>query len=351
MKTELFNYTLPEELIAYHPPKKRDGGRLLVLGPNERDIDHKTIWDLPDILPQNALLVANDTKVIWARLKGHRPTGGKVETLLVRAVETDEESCLFTALAKSNKPLQIGNEIDLSGVSAQVVDKDEYGQITLRINASKDRLYQHLENRGEVPLPPYIKRSWEPEDKKRYQTVYARSEGSVAAPTAGLHFTHALLEKLKTGNIETIYLTLHVGPGTFRPVQSETIVNHRMDEEQYIIGQDTVDAIHLAKTQGRPVIAVGTTATRALEGAFAKHGELKPGSGFTDLFITPGFSFHVIDGLMTNFHLPKSTLLCLVSALAGRERILTAYEEAVKKRYHFYSYGDAMLILPPNKND
>jgi S-adenosylmethionine:tRNA ribosyltransferase-isomerase len=351
VKTELFNYTLPEELIAYHPPKKRDGGRLLVLGPNERDIDHKTIEDLPDILPQNALLVANDTKVFWARLKGHRPTGGKVETLLVRAVETGEESCLFTALAKSNKPLRIGNEIDLSGVSAQVVDKDKYGQITLRINASKDRLYQHLENHGEVPLPPYIKRSWEPEDKKRDQTVYARSEGSVAAPTAGLHFTHTLLEKLKTKNIETTYLTLHVGPGTFRPVQSETIVNHRMDEEQYIIGQDTVDAIHLAKTQGRPVIAIGTTATRALEGAFAKHGELKPGTGFTDLFITPGFSFHVIDGLMTNFHLPKSTLLCLVSALAGRERILTAYEEAVKKRYHFYSYGDAMLILPPNKND
>jgi S-adenosylmethionine:tRNA ribosyltransferase-isomerase len=351
VKTELFNYTLPEELIAYHPPKKRDGGRLLVLGPNEQDLVHKTIGDLPDILPQNTLLVANDTKVIWARLKGHRPTGGKVETLLVRAIETNEDNCLFSALAKSNKPLRIGNEIDLSGISAQVVDKDDHGQITLRINASKHRLYQHLETCGEVPLPPYIKRSWEPEDKKRYQTVYARSEGSVAAPTAGLHFTHALLEKLRAKNIQATYLTLHVGPGTFRPVQSETISNHRMDEEQYIIGQDTVDAIHLAKKQSRPVIAVGTTATRALEGAFAKHGELRPGTGFTDLFITPGFSFRVIDGLMTNFHLPKSTLLCLVSALVGRERILTAYEEAVKKRYHFYSYGDAMLILPPNKND
>jgi S-adenosylmethionine:tRNA ribosyltransferase-isomerase len=351
VKTELFNYTLPEELIAYHPPKKRDGGRLLVLGPGEDKLDHRTIGDLPHVLPKDTLLVANDTKVIWARLKGQRPTGGKVEVLLVRALEADAKSCLFTALAKANRPLRVGHELDLNGMPARVVQKDDFGQIALRIHASKAQLYQHLENRGEVPLPPYIKRSWEPEDKTRYQTVYARSEGSVAAPTAGLHFTHALLEKLKEKNIHIVYLTLHVGPGTFRPVQSEIIGNHRMDEEQYLIGKDAVDAIHLAKKQGRPVIAVGTTATRALEGSFAKHAALRPDSGFTDLFIAPGFSFKVIDGLMTNFHLPKSTLLCLVSALAGRERILAAYEEAVRRRYHFYSYGDAMLLLPPKKND
>ncbi len=324
---------------------------MLVLGPGEDTREHREIRDLPQALPKNALLVANDTKVIWARLKGQRPTGGKVEVLLVRAVDGDENSCLFTALAKANRSLRPGHEIDLNGLPAQVVEKDDQGQVTLRIHATQERLFRHLEERGEVPLPPYIKRSWEPEDKNRYQTVYARSEGSIAAPTAGLHFTPALLEKLKEKNIGIAYITLHVGPGTFRPVQSDTIGDHQMDEEQYIIGKDTVEAIQRAKEQRRPVIAVGTTATRALEGSFAKHGTLRPDSGFTDLFIAPGYSFKVIDGLMTNFHLPKSTLLCLVSALAGRESILAAYEEAVQLRYRFYSYGDAMLILPDKKND
>ena len=350
MKTELFNYNLPEELIAYHPPKERDGGRLLVVGPGTDERNHRTIGDLPDALPENALLVANDTRVIWARLHGRKPTGGKVEVLLVRALEAGPKSCLYKALAKTNRPLRIDDEIDLNGMAARIEQKDERGQIALRINASNADLYDHLERCGEVPLPPYIKRPWQPEDKERYQTVYARSDGSVAAPTAGLHFTRALLKKLEDKNIHMVYLTLHVGPGTFRPVQSEAILDHQMDAEQYHIGRSTVEAIEHAKAQGRPVIAVGTTVTRALEGTFAQQGALRPGSGFTDLFITPGFSFRVIDGLMTNFHLPKSTLLCLVSALAGRKRILAAYEEAVERRYRFYSYGDAMLLLPQRKS-
>jgi S-adenosylmethionine:tRNA ribosyltransferase-isomerase len=202
---------------------------------------------------------------------------------------------------------------------------------------------------GQVPLPPYIKRAPEPEDVERYQTVYATKDGSSAAPTAGLHFTKALLDEIRARGVETASITLHVGPGTFRPVKTEFLKDHRMDREEYILTEDTVSRIARAKSENRPVIAVGTTATRALEGAFAARGCLEAGAGFTELFITPGFQFNVVDGLITNFHLPKSTLLSLVSALAGRERILSAYGEAVEKKYRFYSFGDAMIILPRHR--
>jgi S-adenosylmethionine:tRNA ribosyltransferase-isomerase len=219
----------------------------------------------------------------------------------------------------------------------------------LDVDVPFDALRDHLEVHGKVPLPPYIRRAPEPEDAVRYQTVYAANDGSVAAPTAGLHFTDALLDEIRARGVETAFVTLHVGPGTFRPVVVEDIGDHVMESESYVLTADVVDQIDRAKTEGRPVMAVGTTVTRALEGAFQAEGELLPGGRETDLFIKPGFEFKVIDGLMTNFHLPRSTLLCLVSALAGRERILGAYEEAVARQYRFYSYGDAMLIMPQKR--
>ncbi len=346
MKIDLFDYDLPEDLIAFHPPEKRDGGRLLVLDPISGKTDHRRVVDLPTCLPDGALLVANDTRVIRARLRGQRPTGGAVEVLLVREVEIGGKSCCWTALTKANKPIRLGDRIVLGDISARVTERGGRGEATLCFDVSSEALREFSSARGEVPLPPYIRRDPVPEDMERYQTVFARSDGSVAAPTAGLHFTPALLEKLAARGVETTYITLHVGPGTFRPINVGDTDDHQMDAEQYILSENTAGLIEKAKSEGRPVFAVGTTVTRALEGAFAKRRRLEAGAGFTDLFITPGFEFQVVDGLLTNFHLPKSTLLCLVSALAGRENIFEAYREAVKEKYRFYSFGDAMLILP-----
>lgn len=349
MKTQLFDYALPEELIAFHPPEQRDGGRLLVLDPADGAIDHSTISQLPEALPPNSLLVLNDTRVIWARLRSRRPTGGAVEILLIRQLEGSGDSCRWTALGRANKPLRIDDRLDLDGIGSRVTHRGDQGDIELLVEASELEFRAHIESHGEVPLPPYIKRKWQPQDKNRYQTVYARHEGSVAAPTAGLHFTDELLERLRETGVDIARLTLHVGPGTFRPINTDDTSTHRMDAEEYIIEPEVVSKIEKAKKEGRPVIAVGTTVTRALEGSFAANNGLKATSGFTDIFITPGFSFNVIDGLMTNFHLPKSTLMCLVSALAGRETILHAYAKAVEMRYRFYSFGDAMLILPKDR--
>jgi S-adenosylmethionine:tRNA ribosyltransferase-isomerase len=349
VKTSDFDYDLPESQIAYHPPAERDGGRLLVLNPNSKENEHHTVKDLPKVLPGNAVLVLNDTKVFKARLQAMRTTGGQVEVLLIRPHDTDELSCRFEVLTKSNRPLKVGDALDISGVPATVKSKGEQGEAILNIALPLHELFQHTAAVGEVPLPPYIKRRPVPEDVERYQTVYAAYNGSSAAPTAGLHFTDALLKEIQRMGVETVSVTLHVGPGTFRPVKAERLSDHRMDKEEYILTEEAVSKINRAKTEGRPIIAVGTTATRALEGAFAAKGLLEAGSGFTELFITPGFQFQVVDGLITNFHLPKSTLLSLVSALAGRDRILSAYAEAVAKQYRFYSYGDAMFILPRNR--
>ncbi len=345
MKIDLFDYDLPEDLIAFHPPEKRDGGRLLVLDPSSGKIDHRRVVDLPAYLPAGALLVANDTRVIRARLRGQRPTGGAVEVLLVREVEAGDKHCCWTALTRANKPIRIEDQIVLDEVCAVVTERGSRGEATLRFDVSSKALRAYAQEQGEVPLPPYIRRAPIPEDVERYQTVFARSDGSVAAPTAGLHFTPALLGILAKQDIETEYLTLHVGPGTFRPVTAADTNDHQMDAEQYTLTEETAGAIDNAKREGRPVFAVGTTVTRALEGVFAERGRLEAGAGSTDLFITPGFEFQVVDGLLTNFHLPKSTLLCLVSALAGRENVLAAYKEAVNERYRFYSFGDAMLIM------
>jgi S-adenosylmethionine:tRNA ribosyltransferase-isomerase len=346
LKTALFDYQLPKELIAYHPPTRRDGGRLLVIDPDTQKRFHRKIVELASCLPEGTLLVVNDTRVIPARLRGKRPTGGAVEVLLVRQLETYDGSCRWSTLTRANKPIKIADKIDIDGIPAEVVERGERGETVLLVEATSEEFRRHYLKRGEVPLPPYIQRDPVSDDVERYQTVYAKREGSVAAPTAGLHFGSDLLRQLEEGGIQRVSVTLHVGPGTFRPVSVENLEDHVMDSEQYLLSQETLDAIGEARREGRPVVAVGTTVTRALEGAYAKRGRLEAGSGFTDLFITPGFEFKVVNGLFTNFHLPQSTLLALVAALAGREFMLAAYEEAISMHYRFYSYGDAMLVLP-----
>jgi len=305
---------------------------------------------LGDHLPAGTLLVCNDTRVIPARLRAHRPTGGAVEVLLVEMEGSQESSCRWTVLARSNKPLAPGDPLTFDGgPDAVVEERGHRGEVRLRVAATAAALDEYMRTHGEVPLPPYIRRRPVAADRDRYQTVYAAHDGSIAAPTAGLHFTPRLLAELAGSGVEVRFVTLHVGPGTFRPVASEELSGHVMHKERYSIGAETARAIRAAREQGRPVIAVGTTVVRALEGCHAAKGRLEEASGDTDIFISPPFEFKVIDGLMTNFHLPRSTLLCLVSALAGRERILAAYREAIEMRYRFYSYGDAMLILPEGR--
>lgn len=348
MKTDLFNYTLPEDLIAFHPPAKRDGGRLLVLDPNTGKVVHATIRDLPGLLPQKSLLIGNNTRVIPARLRGRRPTGGAVEILLVRPLKETDTECRWLALIGANKPIKPGDDIHLKdNVTVRVEARRQRGESEISIKLSFLEFKKIIKNNGEIPLPPYIKRAPDAADKTRYQTVFAHHDGSVAAPTAGLHFTDELIKETRLAGHEMDYVTLHVGPGTFRPILADNLDDHRMDEEFFSVGPKTVERILKAKKFSRPIMAIGTTVVRTLEGATkACGGTLKPSDGFTDIFISPPYDFSVVDGLLTNFHLPKSTLLCLVSALADREMILNAYAEAVKERYRFYSYGDAMLILP-----
>jgi S-adenosylmethionine:tRNA ribosyltransferase-isomerase len=345
VRTDLFDFALPDELVAAHPPAERDGGRLLVLDPGSGAVSHAAVRDLPALLPPGCLLVANDTRVIPARLRGRRPTGGAVEVLLVRQIDGGEAACAWLALVHANKPLRPGAAIDLHGVAARVRERGERGEAVIDIPMGAADFRRHVAACGEVPLPPYIRRAPETADRERYQTVFARDDGSVAAPTAGLHFTEELIARLGASGHELRFLTLHVGPGTFRPIAGDDLGDHVMDAERYAIPAGTAAAIREAKRDGRLVVAIGTTSARALEGAAAR-GALDAAEGLTDLFIVPGFEFRVVDGLVTNFHLPRSTLLCLVSALAGRERVLAAYAEAVARRYRFYSYGDAMLILP-----
>lgn len=350
MKVDLFDYPLPSELIAKYPPQKRDAGRLLLLERGAGRISDHTVRDLPALIPHDAVLVINDTRVIPARLNARRSTGGLVEVLLVRSLEERAESCRWLALARANKPLRPGSTLDLGGITARISAKGAgRGEVELDIDASPLKLKALWELRGEIPLPPYLKRKAEESDKDRYQTVFAQREGSVAAPTASLHFTEELLTELEARGVTISVVTLHVGPGTFRPITTDDTREHLMDEEFYEIDENTAQVLRRAKREGNPIIAVGTTVTRALEGAAARHGEIRACRGMTGIFIEPGFEFQVVDGLMTNFHLPRSTLLCLVSALAGRENVLSAYAHAVSERYRFYSYGDAMFIRPDSK--
>lgn len=347
MKTDLFDYTLPQSLVAFHPPTNRDGGKLLVAFWKKQTLKHETIAKLPKLLPQNALVIANDSKVIPARLAAKRPSGGAVEVLLVRLERIGDDECTWSTLCKANKPLRLGDTLHLEDKAIATVTRiGEMGHRELQINLPSNEFRQYVNLYGKIPLPPYIRRNTESADHERYQTVFAKHEGSVAAPTAGLHLTDNLIQEIKDTGTQVEFVTLHVGPGTFRPINVETTQAHQMDIEHYNISERTAQKINDAQKTGRPIIAVGTTVVRTLEGCAKQHGgKIVPGAGATDIFIYPPYSFKIINGLLTNFHLPKSTLLCLVSALGGREFVMDAYDTAVKNNYRFYSYGDAMLLL------
>lgn len=335
-----FDYDLPEELIAQTPLKKRDSSKLMVLDKKTGELTHTHFDDVLAYLNPGDCLVLNDTKVIPARLIGEKTdTHAHIELLLLKE-ETDN---VWECLSRPAKRLKAGSIVSFGDgkLKAEVLEKKEEGLVRVKL-LYKGILMEILDALGEMPLPPYIHEKLE--EKNRYNTVYAKYPGSAAAPTAGLHFTKELLEKAKEKGIKIAYVTLHVGLGTFRPVQEENILDHKMHSEYYIIKQETADIINEAKQSGHRIISVGTTSTRVLETVADVNGTLKEASGYTEIFIYPGYQFKIIDGLITNFHLPKSTLIMLVSALAGRERILHAYETAVKEQYRFFSFGDAMLI-------
>lgn len=330
-----FDYELPPERIAQRPAP-RGASRLLVLD-REGPERHRWVGDLPELLRAGDLLVLNDTRVIPARLFGRRPGGGQVEILLTGRVNDQE----WDALVRPGRRARPGTILALDEeLTAEVTEKEESGRHRLRFS---EPIEPHLDRLGHMPLPPYIQRPDEAEDRERYQTVWARQPGAVAAPTAGLHFTREILDALTAAGIATAHVTLHVGLGTFKPVTAERIEDHQMESERWELSEETAEAIRRTRAKGGRVVAVGTTVVRTLESA-ALAGEIQAGSGATRLFITPGFQFQVVDVLLTNFHLPKSTLLMLVSAFAGRERVLAAYAEAVREEYRFYSYGDAMLV-------
>lgn len=332
-----FDVPFDETLIAEYPMSPRDQARLLVVPRNDGPFIHKHVRDLPSLLKPGDVLVLNDTKVIPARLRGTKlPGGGKVELLLVRPVEDTVWEVLLKGHVKEGQVLQLSQD-------ATAIIK-ERGERTVVQFTKPGTMQDLLQCAGEIPLPPYIKRQVEETDAQTYQTVYAKTEGAVAAPTAGLHFTPELLENVKKQDIQTVSVTLHVGPGTFKPVTVENIEDHRMDAEWFEISEEAAEHINTAQAEGRRIIAVGTTAVRTLEASAVEEGGVRPGSGDTRLFITPGFQFKIVDAMLTNFHFPRTTLIMLVSALAGREKIRAAYQEAVKERYRFYSYGDAMLI-------
>ncbi|MFY9822123.1 MAG: tRNA preQ1(34) S-adenosylmethionine ribosyltransferase-isomerase QueA [Thermoanaerobaculia bacterium] len=341
MLTRDFDFELPAASIAQEAALRGES-RLLVLDGEGAD-RHARIGDLPRLLRPGDLLVLNDTRVIPARLFGRRPgTTGKIELLLVERLGERE----WDALVKPGRRAKPGTVIELDeNLRAEVILKREDGRHLLRFS---EPVEPHLERLGHVPLPPYIHRPDTPADRERYQTVYARTPGAVAAPTAGLHFTERLLEEIAAAGIEIARVTLHVGIGTFKPVTAERIEEHRMERERYEIGEEAAAAIRRTREQGGRIVAVGTTVVRTLESAARNdrtgRGEVLPGAASTGLFITPGYDFQVVDVLLTNFHLPGSTLLMLVSAFAGRERVLAAYAEAIREGYRFYSYGDAMLV-------
>ena len=345
MKLSDYDYDLPEELIAQHPAAERDRSRLMVLNRGDRSFAHAQFSDLLDFLRPGDCLVINETRVFPARLKGYRPgSGGAVELLLLR-----QQGDLWEAMARPGRRLRVGAEVAFpdEDVTAVVEEICPSGHRLFRFRGGTP-LEAFLERRGHVPLPPYIRREDLAEDRERYQTVYARVPGAVAAPTAGLHFTPELLDRVRAGGVEIAPVLLHVGAGTFQPVQEEDPRRHRMEAEYFEVGAAAADRIVRCRERGGRVVAVGTTSVRVLESAAVQEGGrwvIQPRSGWTRLFIYPPYPFRLVDAMITNFHLPESTLLMLVSAFAGRAFALRAYREAVRQRYRFYSYGDAMLIL------
>ncbi len=338
MKTSDFDYALPDELIARHPLPERDASRLLHVDAAADSFHDCEFIDLPALFRPGDLLIFNDTRVIKARLRGEKASGGKVEMLVERLLG-EHEALVFLRASKSPRP---GSRLRFADAIDARVEAREQDLFRLSFDPTRP-LLAWLDQYGEVPLPPYLARGAEADDDRRYQTVYARDPGAVAAPTAGLHFNDAMLARLREHGVETAFVTLHVGAGTFLPVRVEDIHDHRMHSERYLVPEATAEAIETARARGGRVTAVGTTSLRALESA-ARSGTLATGSGETDLFITPGYRFRVIDRLITNFHLPRSTLLMLVSAFGGTELLRRAYRHAVAERYRFFSYGDAMLI-------
>lgn len=345
MKTSDFDYELPEELIAQHPAAQRDHSRLLVMDKYTGAVEHRVFRDIVDYLHAGDVLVLNNTKVIPARIFGVKEGGtAKIEVLLLK--RDDDLPNTWEILVHPGKRAKVGTVIDFGEgrLKGEVIANTSAGR---KVTFHFDGIFEEiLEELGTMPLPPYIHEQLE--DQNRYQTVYAKVDGSAAAPTAGLHFTTELLETLRQNGVEIEEVLLHVGLGTFKPVSEEDIEDHEMHSEYYEISQETADRINKAKAEGRRIISVGTTSTRALESA-AKDGRLQAGSGWTNIFIYPGYKWQIIDGLITNFHLPKSTLMMLVSALSTREHILAAYKEAVAQRYRFFSFGDAMFINPGDK--
>ena len=338
-KTRDFWYELPEELIAQTPLQKRDTSRLLAVNRQNGELAHRHFYDILDYLNPGDTLVMNDSRVLPARLLGHRPTGGAAELLLLRDLGDNHWECL----AKPGRKLQEGAEVIFGDgqLTAKVVRVQEDGNRVVKFTYEGIFL-EVLESLGKMPLPPYIKE--ELQDQERYQTVYSREVGSAAAPTAGLHWTKELLQQAQDKGIQLAYVTLHVGLGTFRPVKVEDVNNHEMHSEYCMISAETAEVINRTKREGGRVICVGTTSCRTIESWAAEDGTLKETAGWTNIFIYPGYRFKVLDCLVTNFHLPESTLIMLISALAGRDNVLAAYEEAVKERYRFFSFGDAMFI-------
>ena len=340
MKTSDFWYDLPEELIAQTPLQQRDGSRLLHLDRQSGAVEHRHFYDILDYLKPGDCLVMNDSRVLPARLLGHRPTGGAVEVLLLRDLGDKKWECL----CKPGRKMQVGNRVIFGDgeLTATVIEVQETGNRVVQFHYEGIFL-EVLERLGKMPLPPYIKA--ELQDRERYQTVYSREVGSAAAPTAGLHWTEDLLQKARNMGVKTAFVTLHVGLGTFRPVQVEDVLNHHMHAELCMISRETAEILNQTKVDGGRIICVGTTSCRTLESLVNEDGSFEAKSKWTEIFIYPGYSFKAMDGLITNFHLPESTLVMLVSAFAGKEHVMAAYAQAVQERYRFFSFGDAMCIL------
>ena len=340
LKTSDFWFDLPEELIAQTPLQQRDSSRMLKLDRATGKVEHKHFYDIIDFLNPGDCLVMNDSRVLPARLLGHRPTGGAVEVLLLRDLGNKRWECL----CKPGRKMQVGKEVIFGNgeLTATVVEVQDTGNRVVEFHYEGIFL-EVLERLGKMPLPPYIKE--ELQDQERYQTVYSREVGSAAAPTAGLHWTKDLLDKARAKGVKTAFVTLHVGLGTFRPVKAENILEHHMHAELCMISEETAAVLNETKAAGGRVICVGTTSCRTLESLVNEDGSFEAKSRWTESFIYPGYTFKAMDGLNTNFHLPESTLVMLVSAFAGRENVLAAYDEAVKERYRFFSFGDAMCIL------
>lgn len=349
MKLSEFDFDLPEELIAEHPSDNRDESRLMVIHRDTRKIEHKLFKDIIDYVDEGDIMIRNNTKVFPARMFGNKEkTGAKIEVFLLR--ELNRESLLWDVLVDPARKIRIGNKLyfgEDESLVAEVIDNTTSRGRTLRFlfDGSYEEFKQKITELGETPLPKYIQRPVEPSDEERYQTIYASEEGAVAAPTAGLHFSRELLKRLEIKGVDFAELTLHIGLGTFRPVEVEDLTKHKMDSEQAIITQECADKVNNAKLNKKKVIAIGTTSMRAVETSVSTESTLKPFSGWTNKFIFPPYEFSIADAMITNFHTPSSTLLMMISAFMGHDLMKEAYEVAVREKYKFYSYGDAMLIL------